>query len=489
MLLVHGMGEQEPGDHSEKVVRNLIASWNADYEVRQVCQNPKVCPVCGKLLDTAGGDGNGVSAKPCASKGDPRIIARVRVGGARNETVDLCFHEVWWADLGQRTGFFNWLRFLRWVLGAPFRIVGARTEKYKCKSWMKRARAAGLRELESPRSGWGRVPQFLVLCCFSLLALVTVATWGLLRRLLQGFAPSPVALLQSFGDVQIYTEGARADTGSGVDMGLPPRVPIRRRMVQEMVSMAEHGYDRWYVMAHSLGSVVAFNGLMEPDYLLPNYLEKEHWCGLDKRFKAEREDEDTEKMRPRRPAWLEPKDELSREELFRNLGGFVTYGSPIHLFVDLWPHVVMFNKKEVFAEDFRWLNVCSPFDPISGALRAFRKNNEAVNAKLCPEPFRFSGKRWAFIAHGNYLRPRSARRDVGHYLGKWWLRREDFTTPEGVQWPSWLLAFAQILLASALLLGLLGAEFGVVVGLVRKLWDAVLVGWSEVCCLVTITAP
>lgn len=488
VLLVHGMGEQNAGDHTEKVVRNLIASWDADYEVRQICQKPKVCPACGRLPDTAGKDQNGVGSKPCASESGPRIIARVQVGGARNETVDLHFHEVSWADLGQRRGFVNWLRFVGWVLGAPFRIIGARTGKFDCRRWAKRARAAGLRELESPRSGWGRVPQFLVLCCFSTLALVTVVTWGLLRRLLQGVAPSPVVLLQSFGDVQVYTEKARADTGSGVDMGLPPRVPIRRRMVQEMVTVAKRDYDRWYVMAHSLGSVVAFNGLMEPDYLLPNYLEREQWDGLDERFKTEREDDDTEKMRPRRPAWLKPKDALLRKELFRGLGGFVTYGSPIHLFVDLWPHVVMFNKNDVFAEGFRWINVCSPFDPISGALRAFRENEEAVKAKLCPEPFRFSGRRWAFIAHGKYLRARDGRRkDVGHYLGKWWLRREDFAAPGGIQWPSWLVAFLQVLVAAALLLGLSWTGMGAAVGLAFTLCDAVLGGWAEMCCLTVVT--
>ena len=490
VLLVHGMGEQKPGDHSEKVARNLIASWGADYEVRQVSQwpkvcRPRVCPACGGPLDTAEEKKNGAREKPCASKDGPRIVARVWVGGGEGETVDLHFHEAWWADLGQRTGFFNWLRFVGWVVGAPFRIVRARTGKFDRKTWAKRARAAGLRELESPRSGWGRVPQFLVLCCFSVLALLTVVTWGLLRRLLLRFAPSPVALLQSFGDVQVYTEKARADTGSGADMGLPPRVPIRRRMVREMVAMAERGYDRWYVMAHSLGSVVAFNGLMEPDYLLPNYLEKEQWDGLGKRFKTKREDDDTEKMRPRRPPWLAPKDALSREELFRDLGGFVTYGSPLHLFVDLWPHIVPLNKNDVFTEGFRWINVCSPFDPISGALHAFRGNDEAVKAKLCPEPFRFSGKRWAFIAHGNYLKARIGR-DVGHYLGKWWLRREDFALPEGIQWPSWLLAFSEILLASAILLGVLGAELGLVVRLAPEIWDALLVGWERLCCLALV---
>lgn len=43
----------------------------------------------------------------------------------------------------------------------------------------------------------------------------------------------------------------------------PPRAAIRRRMVPTMVDVAAAGYDRWYILAHSLGSVVAWNGLME----------------------------------------------------------------------------------------------------------------------------------------------------------------------------------------------------------------------------------
>ncbi len=486
VLLVHGMGEQNPGDHAEKVVRSLIASWAGDYEVRQVWQRARTCPGCGRCLDTAEQSGDGVGAKPSASREGPQIIARVQVGGGRNETVDLHLHEVWWADLGQRTGLRNWGRFTWWVVRAPFLVFRAGTGRFDEKRWMKRGEAAGLVRVASLRSGLGRLPQFLVLFCFSILALITGLTWGLLRRLLHGFAPSPVVLLQSFGDVQIYTEGARTDTGSGTDMGLPPRVPIRRRMVQEMVAMAERDYNRWYVMAHSLGSVVAFNGLMEPDYLLPNYLEEEHWDRLDERFKTEREDDDTEKMRPRRSAWLGSKDALSRKELFRGLGGLVTYGSPLHLFVDLWPHIVMLNKNDVFVEGFRWINVCSPFDPISGALRAFCRSEDAAKARLQPQSFRFSGNRWAFIAHGAYLKTRRARRDVAHYLGKWWLRQEDFATPAGGQWGSWFVAFSQILLASALLLVACSVEGVAAGGLARRLWDALLVGWAEMCCLATL---
>lgn len=483
VLLVHGMGEQRPGDHVEKVVRSLMASWKADYEVRQVCQEPE----CRRPADTAAKNGDRVGVEAPSGEDDPRIVVRVQVGGCQNKTVDLHFHEVWWADLGVRTGLRNWGRFLWWVLRAPFRRFRAKTGRFENEPWMRRARGGGLVELESPRSGMRGLAQFFVLCCFSGLAIVVAFSWGLLRRLLRGFAPSPVVLLQSFGDVQIYTEGARADTGSGPDMGLPPRVPIRRRMVQKMVAMAERDYDRWYVMAHSLGSVVAFNGLMEPDFVLPNYLEKGHWSRLDSDFKTQRKDGDTEKMRPRRAAWLGPTDALSREKLFRRLGGLVTYGSPLHLFVDLWPHIVMLNKKDVFAKDFRWINVCSPFDPISGALRAIRGSEDAANAKLCPEVLRFSGNRWAFIAHGAYLKARSTRWDVGHYLGRWWLRQEDSAVPKVAQGPAWLVAFLQILAGSALLVGVFFGEAAAVVSLVCRLWWTLLDCLAELWYVATLT--
>ena len=370
VLLVHGMGEQDPGGHAEKVARRLVESWEKECDVRQTWVGP---PPEGEPP----GD-----AAPSESPNAARVIVRVVVNGERSEKIDVHFHEAWWADLGQRLGFMNWLRFFGWLCRAPFTVFKGKKDRYDETRWMKRAKAAGMVRLRSPRSGFRRLWQFLVLCLFSLLALATVFSWGALRRVLQRFAPSPVLLLQYFGDVQAYQEGARVDTGTGSDMTLPPRVPIRRRMVEEMVAMTERGYDRWYVMAHSLGSVVAVNGLMEPDYLLPNYLQQEHWDRLDGRFKTVWSDPDTKDMRPRRPTWLKPQDAMAREELFRNLGGLVTYGCPLHLFVDLWSHIVLVNRRSDFPKGCEWINLYSPFDPVSGELRAFTQANE--EAKVSP---------------------------------------------------------------------------------------------------------
>ncbi len=48
-------------------------------------------------------------------------------------------------------------------------------------------------------------------------------------------------------------------------------------MIRALADMALAPYDRWYVLAHSLGSLVAFNGLMETAYTWPGYLDEEQW--------------------------------------------------------------------------------------------------------------------------------------------------------------------------------------------------------------------
>lgn len=61
-------------------------------------------------------------------------------------------------------------------------------------------------------------------------------------------------------------------------VGQPPRVSLRRRMIRALCDVACQPYTRWYVLAHSQGSVVAFNGLMETAYSWPGYLDSERWA-------------------------------------------------------------------------------------------------------------------------------------------------------------------------------------------------------------------
>ena len=262
ILLVHGMGEQKPGEFADNVARNLVKGCSDAFDVRETTtRESRPCARCGPRA-------------PCTCCDSARVVVRV---ATQDELVDLHCHEVWWADLGQRTGFRNWLRLLWWIFRTPWR---SRKQKYPGELEEKRVKLAGLHNPHSHRTGHRGAGQFLALFLSMLLAFATVFTWGAIRRLLRGFAPSPVVLLQSFGDVHAFQADVDTDVGSGPDTGLPPRFGIRRRMIGEMIAMAERDYDEWYVLAHSLGTVIAFNGLMEPDFVLPNYVSREHWARL-----------------------------------------------------------------------------------------------------------------------------------------------------------------------------------------------------------------
>ena len=81
-------------------------------------------------------------------------------------------------------------------------------------------------------------------------------------------------------------------------------------------------------------------------------------------------------MFPRRPAWLELDDIIARRDLFKNLKGFMTYGSPLSKFAVVWPAIVPINKdNSVFDQDFEWINVYDPTDPVADKTKHFDLEN------------------------------------------------------------------------------------------------------------------
>ena len=124
---------------------------------------------------------------------------------------------------------------------------------------------------------WSRVRLFVV-GMIILLILLTISLLNLvLRRVLNLSIPGPEILVDYIGDVKLFQQKSRSGKGPLAGLGEPPRVTLRRRMVQALVHMATADYDRWYVLAHSQGTVLAFNGLMETGNTLPNYLDEAHW--------------------------------------------------------------------------------------------------------------------------------------------------------------------------------------------------------------------
>ena len=415
LLLVHGMGEQQRGQHARRVVRSFLASWESLADVQDVVVRSPGQSGCGSTCRPAQPTSpKAGSITPCSCRDSAPFVIRLAL---KNRPLEVHCHEVWWADLGQRTGIRHWARFWRWAICTPFRPPHrkppSQAEQRRHKQWC----------IAAPQSHRRRLLcliQRLLLFCLVVLTFLLTLTWGLLRRAFRKLAPSRVLLLQTLGDVAMFHESGGLDTGTEIDLGLPPRFAIRRRMVREMVAMAERSYDQWYIMGHSLGSVLAFNGLMEPDYVLPNYLAESHWNRLKPIFRSAGPIGSLASMRPRRPSWLGSTDAISRKALFCRLGGFVTYGSPLHLFCDLWPRTVAINNMPAFSSTFRWINIHSPFDVFAGSLKMYEGFANRIKCNF--RSYVYTGSTRAFIAHSRYLRPKKRRKeDLARALGKWML--------------------------------------------------------------------
>ena len=87
-------------------------------------------------------------------------------------------------------------------------------------------------------------------------AFLTYFSWNVVKQVLSwisSYIGSSSLITDYVGHVRIYTQTPPLGGGSLVDVGQPWRATIRRRMIVEFVAMAERGYDRWYLLAHSQG--------------------------------------------------------------------------------------------------------------------------------------------------------------------------------------------------------------------------------------------
>lgn len=387
LLFVHGIGQQKPFEHLARSVGEIAELLKRDGQTS-----------CSVVDRTAGWQG--AVGAPTAM-GEAPITLHVRRG--RNITSFEC-HEVYWADLGARDGIIDTVKFWFWGLGqwaAPvYRDLDA------AQLTKDNLAADGTTTLNRQASQLARLPRSVAgyakeevnarwqLALAGLAALLTAVSWSLVKRVFAAAfrtAPSPSVLVQYVGDVRTYEEGARPGDTALSDPGFPRRVGIRRRMVTQMVAMGDRAakgeYDRWYVLGHSLGSVLAYNGLTEIGHTLPNYLGKEQWASLEPSLQTDqdcekRPEEQVSCMMPARPPWLAHEHVINRRVLFEKLSGILTYGSPLNKFAGLWPRIVAtatdrLDRKTVFPErkSFRWLNMRAPLDPVSGDLDRYGARN------------------------------------------------------------------------------------------------------------------
>ncbi|MBX9886026.1 MAG: hypothetical protein K2X68_13755 [Novosphingobium sp.] len=399
LLFVHGIGQQKRFDHLTGSVSEIAELLRRDGHT-----------TCAVIDRTAGWQG--AVGEPTATGVAP-VTLQVERGG--RQTTFEC-HEVYWADLGARDGIVDTIRFWLWGLGQWAAPVYRDLDAAQLTKGIKDAAGHNLNRQASqlarlPRSVAGNfhkeISARIQLALAGLAALLTLASWTLVKRIggaLFQSAPSPSLLVQYIGDVRTYEEGARPGDTALSDPGYPRRVGIRRRMVSQMVAMgdraAKHDYDRWYVLGHSLGSVVAYNGLTEIGHTLPNYLGQDQWRRLHRSLKRDpgcrlRDEAEVPLMMPARPPWLAHEDVINRPELFARLSGILTYGSPLNKFAGLWPRIVATATdrkdpntghatiKNVFPKACRWINLHAPQDPVAGNLDSF--GARAMGPSLIPD--------------------------------------------------------------------------------------------------------
>lgn len=426
VLLVHGIGEQSKFENIEGIVRNIVTDLQSDSDSKL-----KV-----RIIVNTSDTSNYYASQETWLDDDEHEPVIVEIINEQGEVTELAFREVWWADLDEPVSIKTQLSFWGWALSLWARKPYANL-KYSTKDKM-RSPTYGNTE-SSDIKIIDRLRFFLVSVIVLLLMPLLSFLSVILRRVL-GIDFRPDILIQYLGDVKLYQQNKRQGKGPLVDLGQRPRVSIRRRMVKGLVKMALGNYDRWYVLSHSLGTVVAFNGLMETDAALPNYLNKNLWQKWQKfsNKKAEIPLESDDNMLPSRPSWLELDDIIDRKDLFKNLKGFMTYGSPLSKFAVVWPAIVPLNKdNSVFNKDFEWINIYDPTDPVSDQTKYFQF--ETSGGKKQPKEVAYKTEGIHLISHIKYITHNPKRTyPLVKQVSKWFLSGGDFEiSPENnTGWPN-----------------------------------------------------
>lgn len=467
IILVHGIGEQRRFDHLDGQTRLLLAALRRHPGVAEVSadiRNPGAAPFQAEQDTWNAGPGPAVN-----------LTVRWRpADGAQRET-RIGVHEVWWADVNERYSLAKQFRFWLWGL-AIWAHPG------KPGSSRPIARRHWLPGVAGGSAVYDRIRLFLSSAFFALLGLALGPIAFLAKRLLDMRTPDVLRVLTNYlSAVKLYVQRRRFGPGlwwsrdEFLDsMGEPPRVSIRRRMVRGIADVACAGYQRWYVLAHSQGTVVAFNGLMADSYQWPGYLDEQRWLRLLERGlggpAAPGATPPAPPIDPPPPAWTRGAIAY-RRRIFERFRGFLSYGSPLEKFASIWTDLVPISREAVFTGAPPWINLYDPIDPVSGRLAAYAGHP----AECCPAPrnFGYCASWWLLLAHLKYLTGRSGRGDAAsataHWLltdrtdgfpgtagwraGNWFAERSaQFWVRSALAWLMWIAAAACVALVGAIVL-------------------------------------
>lgn len=387
VAVVHGIGEQRRFEHIDGQVRLIVGALRARPGAKVTVE------ILGAQSAAFFAEHDTWSAGPTA-----RLVVNDPLS---HKLLHIDFHEVWWGDINEPYSFVKQLRFWRWGLSVW-------TVPKKMASTL--PTASSVRPPAVPRPEWrsiaDRVWTRVRLFGVAFVAVIGAASIGILtflaERVLNLRPPKLIRVFVNYvAGVKLYNQAKRYGAGfppkpqDFLDtLEQPPRVSVRRRMIRTLMDMAlgplegqvRQPYVRWYVLAHSMGSVVAFNGLMETAYAWPGYFTEQQWnelCGHGLAGAARTDWQPPQgETSPRRPVWVRSTDIAWRSKVFQRFHGLLTFGSPLEKFATLWPARVPISREPAFRAGTLWLNIYDPLDPVSGVLRAF----DGGPPTCCPQP-------------------------------------------------------------------------------------------------------
>ncbi|MBD2445143.1 hypothetical protein H6G25_18540 [Dolichospermum sp. FACHB-1091] len=447
ILLVHGIGKTKKFENIEAVARNIAAALKSDSNLAvraMICSSDDA--EYGATQQTWLANEKKIAPVVIEVKEyDPDDSSKVI------KITELSFREVWWSDIGKSDSFQFQLSFWKWGLSLWSRkqYLGKKDQQKQDKEDFSEEDFGTLTKMALPKNvskdaipniTWFDRLRFFVVSwiVFLILPLLSFSS-GILSRIFGIEVPSDI-LAQYLGDIKNYQEQKREGAGYLIDIGQPQRVSVRRRMITGLVKMGLANYDRWYVLSHSLGTVVAFNGLMESDAALPNYLNQDLWEEVRNdgmRTTTDQENSLSQKqadnMFPSRPAWLELNNIIAREDLFKNLKGFMTYGSPLSKFAVVWPAIVPINRdNSVFSKDFEWINVYDPTDPVADKTKYFDLENYQGKKTI---EIAYKAELIHLLSHIEYLTYHPKRKNpLVKQVATWLLRGGNFELVKEKSW-------------------------------------------------------
>jgi hypothetical protein len=394
-IIVHGIGEQKRFEFLEGETRKIVDAVIAKYDAK--LRRRYVTPT----LTMASADPFLGSHSSWASGAEAPLHIIVELDNG--QIVDIAFHEVWWADINETLTLGKQIRFWLWGLS----LAGIATHNTPFLPGVAHTRQPNNAET---LTWWHRLRMGYISILFGFSACSIAVINMFLKRL--SFRPvlSTDVIVNYLSAVKLYSQDKRAGGGTMDGPDEPPRAAIRRRMIRAMIDVATQGYHRWYILAHSQGAIVAWNGLMESAESLPNYLDQTTWNTLagNPLRGVSADPIDVSAMLPNRPVWVDNHGIINRDALFEKFRGVLTYGSPLERFCALWSVMVPINKHEdPYRVGTEWVNVYDPTDPVGTWISNFNPlplpPARTGHAKLTPHNFPCRASPILLLSHICYL--------------------------------------------------------------------------------------